>query len=170
MYGDVGEQHASLDAALGVWEAARAAADPLYTRREAWPVLRGVAEWVGARGTWTTRGFEVLQVMGPDGSVGKVNNSNYVNLASMMVLEAALSCHAMLPPGEQDPAAAAAWREILEAFLPLDDTGRNIVLHSTVPTPTRDPQPSATWSVGNLPFLMAHGLPSRSRPQCSTHV
>eukprot|EP00966_Prymnesium_polylepis_P258692 5975022-Prymnesium_polylepis.1 len=49
------EQHSSLGVALSVWEAARAAADPRFSAREAWPLLRGVAEWIGARGAWTAR-------------------------------------------------------------------------------------------------------------------
>ena len=53
------EQHISLDVALAVWEAASAAGNPAFTREEAWPVLRGVSEWIGARGVWTARGFEI---------------------------------------------------------------------------------------------------------------
>ena len=97
------EQHISLDVALAVWEASRAAGDPQFTRQEAWPVLRGVAEWIGARGTWTQRGFEMWDIEGPDESIGKVNNSNYVNVAAMMVLERAISMNARLPAALQDP-------------------------------------------------------------------
>jgi trehalose/maltose hydrolase-like predicted phosphorylase len=66
-------------------------------------VLRGVAEWIGARGTWTQRGFEIWDIEGPDESIGKVNNSNYVNVAAMMVLERAISMNARLPAALQDP-------------------------------------------------------------------
>jgi hypothetical protein len=37
-------------------------------------VLRGVSEWIGARGVRTERGFEIHNIEGPDESIGNVNN------------------------------------------------------------------------------------------------
>ena len=87
------EQHISLDVALAVWEAAVAAGNPRFMEVEAWPVLRGVAEWISVRGIHTSRGFEIHNIEGPDEGIGNVNNSNYVNVAAMMVLERAIECH-----------------------------------------------------------------------------
>ena len=156
------EQHQTLDVAIGVWEAAAAADDPHFMRHEAWPVLRSVAEWIGARGVWSARGFEIHGVEGPDESVGRVDNSNYVNLASMIALQAALACHATLPAAEQDPVAAAEWRAILESFyLPLDPSGEIVLPFDGADVTNATLTPPASWSVGNLAFLLAHGLPAR---------
>ena len=171
------EQHISLDVALAVWEAASAAGNPAFTREEAWPVLRGVSEWIGARGVWTARGFEIhnstcspcpysseasheqrCTVEGPDEGIGQVNNSNYVNVAAMMVLERAIHCHdTLLPPSLQDRAAVERWQRILQRFylphegdvvLPFDGASiENCTVHS--------------WSIGNLAYLYPHGLPAR---------
>ena len=77
---------------------------------EAWPVLHGVAEWIGARGVWTSRGFEIHDIEGPDESIGNVNNSNYVNVAAMMVLERAIAMNAQLPTQLADPQASDRWK------------------------------------------------------------
>ena len=59
------KDYVGLGAALAVYEAASTAADPAFVREEAWPVLRAVAEFVVARGTWTPRGFEFGLVSSP---------------------------------------------------------------------------------------------------------
>lgn len=91
---DWSEQHISLDVALGVLATARAYNDSDYNRDTAYPVLLQVATWLCSRGEWTERGFEVLHMGGPDESLGQVNNSNYFNIAGMMVLSGTfcLSC------------------------------------------------------------------------------
>ena len=73
------EQHITLDVALAVYEAATVSGDPRFMAEEAWPVLSGACEWIGARGVWTARGYEILDVEGPDEGIGRVNNSNYMN-------------------------------------------------------------------------------------------
>ena len=112
------EQHISLDVALAVWEAAVAAGNPRFMQEEAWPVLRGVAEWIGSRGVHTERGFEIHNIEGPDEGIGNVNNSNYVNIAAMMVLERAIECHeSYLEKGLlRDPSAVARWRKMVDTF------------------------------------------------------
>lgn len=107
-----------MDVALAVWEAAVAAGNPRFMQEEAWPVLRGVAEWIGARGVHTERGFEIHNIEGPDEGIGNVNNSNYVNIAAMMVLERAIECHEnYLNIGfQRDPSAVARWRKLVNTF------------------------------------------------------
>ena len=87
-----------------------------------------------------------------------MNNSNYVNVAAMMVLERAIHCHdTLLPPSLQDRAAVERWQRILQRFylphegdvvLPFDGASiENCTVHS--------------WSIGNLAYLYPHGLPAR---------
>ena len=60
----------------------------LLLQAEVWPLLRAACAWVGARGEWTARGFEVRNAMNPDEGKGHVDNANFFNLAAMMVLQA----------------------------------------------------------------------------------
>jgi trehalose/maltose hydrolase-like predicted phosphorylase len=41
-----------------------ATGDGEYLRRQAWQVLRGVAEWIASRGVDTPRGFEIHECLG----------------------------------------------------------------------------------------------------------
>ena len=151
------EQHISLDVALAVWEAASAAGNPSFWQGEAWPVISGVCEWIMARGVTTERGFEIHNIEGPDESIGKVNNSNYVNVAAMMVLERAIEGAKLLPASMADPGSVARWNQTLDRFylategdvvLPFDGAQvSNCTVHS--------------WSIGNLAYLFSHGLPER---------
>ena len=58
----------------------------------------GQAEWIAARGVHTERGFEIWDIEGPDEGIGRVNNSNYVQLGAMMVLERAIYVHDTVLP------------------------------------------------------------------------
>ena len=69
------EQHITLDVALGVWATARALNDMSFNLNTAFPVLSEVATWLLSRGTWTERGFEVLDMGGPDELTPKVDNA-----------------------------------------------------------------------------------------------
>ena len=149
--------------AIGAWEAVAAAGAPAVAAREAWPALAAACEWVLARGAWTARGFEMLDVEGIDESLPRVNNSAFVNLASMMALERCLQAHeAWLPPGsaERDPPAAAAWAAALAAFV-LNYEGDVLLPFdgARVENATR-----STWSLGGLQFLLPHGLPAAVTP------
>ena len=73
-----GEQHATPDVALGVWEYQLATNDREFLREGTWPILHAVAEWIMSRGTFTARGFELRNIMGPDEGVGNINNSSYM--------------------------------------------------------------------------------------------
>ena len=80
-----------------------ATGDGDFLRTGTWPVLRAVAEWIESRGVFTSRGFEIHNIMGPDEGVENVDNSSYVNVICRMVLEAVVSCAALA--GEKPPAA-----------------------------------------------------------------
>ena len=79
------------------------------------------SRYVATRGVWTARGYEILDLLGPDETKDKVSNQVYENLQAVKVLEAALDCEQMLPAGMARPAPRelAAWRKIAkEMFIP----------------------------------------------------
>lgn len=113
------EQHIVLDVALAFWQYQMAVGDTEFRQTATWPVLRAVAEWIESRGLQTPRGFEVLNIMGPDETSNGLNNSSYVNLASRMVLEAACRCAEQI--GVEVP---PAWRRIVASFyMPINSRG-----------------------------------------------
>jgi trehalose/maltose hydrolase-like predicted phosphorylase len=113
------EQHIVLDVALAFWQYQMAAGDTEFLHTATWPVLRAVAEWIESRGVQTPRGFEILNIMGPDETSNGLNNSAYVNLASRMVLEAACRCAEQI--GVEVP---STWRRIIVSFyLPINSQG-----------------------------------------------
>ena len=113
------EQHIVPDVALAFWQYQLATNDKTFLVEATWPVLRAVAEWIESRGVQTQRGFEILNIMGPDEASNGLNNSAYVNLACRMVMKAAVRCAAAMeiqPP--------AAWQQIVTSmYLPINVDG-----------------------------------------------
>ena len=114
---DWSEQHISLDVALGTLATARALNDSDWNRETAFPVVSNVAAWLLSRGSWTSKGFEVLHMGGPDETLGQVNNSNFFNLAGMLVLEGALDLAKHMPPNHVDAAKLKEWEEVYSAMV-----------------------------------------------------
>ena len=85
------EQHASLDVAFAFAQFADVTKDDTFCREQAWPVLRGVAEWIESRVVATKRGYEILHTTGPAEERGPVDNDAYVNMAAIVTLRAALA-------------------------------------------------------------------------------
>lgn len=142
------EQHITPDVALGFWEYQIAAGDEDFLKQATWPVLKAVANWITSRGVYTSRGFEIHHIMGPDEGLPNVNNDAYVNLISKMVLEAATSCAAKA--GEMAP---PAWRRAARLmFLPVDHA-RNIML------PCDHPPQGKDYPIGGLDMLTVHDPP-----------
>ncbi len=113
------EQHIVPDVALAFWMYQLAAGDRSFLARGSWPVLSGVAQWILSRGSFTPRGFEITNIMGPNEQENGVSNSAYVNLACRMALEAAVACAALA--GERAP---SEWsRAARSLFLPQDAQG-----------------------------------------------
>jgi hypothetical protein len=113
--------------------------------------------------------------MGPDEGIGSVNNSNYVNVAAMMVLQRTIHCHDLLtnntsigvqPMVAVDPAAVRRWQAMLKSFvIPTAMwSGKMVVLPFDGADPTNATVHS--WSIGNLPYLFQHGR----LPYSSGHV
>src|SRR6202044_2281819 len=95
------EQHIVPDVAVGAWEYYEATGDKETLRRAVWPILQEVAEWVTHRGTFTTRGYEIPNVMGHNEWVANVSNDSMVNLLCRMTLRDAIAAAAVL--GETAP-------------------------------------------------------------------
>ena len=153
------EQHISLDAASGVWEAALVLDDIDYYREVAYPVLRDVCDWLISRGTFTDRGFEVRAVGGPDESIGKVDNNLYFNAAGMRVLRAVVDCVSLLP-GVASRRKLMLWQRALDQFvIPTTTDGGATVAKPFDQAPSS--LASATvnnWSLGSLQYLWTHGI------------
>lgn len=113
------EQHIVPDVALAFWQYQLAVNDKTFLTDATWPVLRAVAQWIESRGARTARGFEILNIMGPDEASNGLDNSAYVNLACRMVLRAAVQCAALM--SIQPP---AAWQQIADSiYLPVNAQG-----------------------------------------------
>ena len=113
----------SLDVALGTLVTAKALNDADFNRETAFPVVSNVAAWLLSRGEWTERGFEVLHMGGPDESLGQVNNSNFFNIAGMMVLEGALDLVKQMPERYTDEAKVSEWEDVLAALVLPETSG-----------------------------------------------
>jgi trehalose/maltose hydrolase-like predicted phosphorylase len=142
------EQHIVPDVALAFWEYQQAADDRDFLRNGTWQVLKSVAEWIESRGEFTTRGFEIRNVMGVDESLPRTDNNSYMNLACRMTMQAAVECCRKLGvvPSEN-------WERIARSmFIPLD-TANRVVL------PYDNAKPGPAYSVGMLQFLFLHKMP-----------
>jgi len=84
------EQHVNMDVAHAFAQHAHATGDEEFLREQAWPVLKGVAEWIASRVVKTTRGYEIRNVTGPDEGADNVHNDSYTNVAAIMVLREAI--------------------------------------------------------------------------------
>ena len=87
--GGAGEQHINMDVAMGFVAFAYVSGDEIFLREKAWPVVRGVAEWIDSRVTKTARGYEILHVCGIDEARDNVDNDAFTNVMSARVLREA---------------------------------------------------------------------------------
>jgi trehalose/maltose hydrolase-like predicted phosphorylase len=137
------EQHSVPDVALAFWQYQLATDDKAFLAEATWPVLKAVAEWIESRGTHTQRGFEILNIMGPDEANNGLNNSAYVNLACRLVMNAAIRC-ARAMGGEPPP----VWQRIATSmYLPVNKQG--------VLTIAED---SANDAFGDVSYLLPFGV------------
>ena len=154
------EQHITLDVALGVFAAARSINSTAFTRDTAFPVLSNVADWICSRGTWTERGFEVLNMGGPDETTPKVNNSGFFNVGSMIVLRSAAQLGRQLGTsmgGLLDSKSLLRWEKTLARFF-VAKTPNGV-------TKTFDGSPDdiskaslENWSLGSVQYYLAQGF------------
>ena len=110
------EQHINMDVAFAFAQCAHAGNDEEFIRERAWPVLKGVAEWIVGRVIKTDRGYEIEHVTGIDEGVANVHNNAYTNAAAIVVLRQAIAIGKRL--GRTVP---QIWAEIADNMvLPLD--------------------------------------------------
>jgi trehalose/maltose hydrolase-like predicted phosphorylase len=144
------EQHITPDVALGFWEYQLATNDQSFLRGGTWPVLQAVAEWIESRGIYTSRGFEIRNIMNPNEDELSLNNNSYMNLICKMALTAAIRCAEMVgvtPPG--------SWAKARDCIILPIDKAKGIVLPS-------DHSPSSSskdYPIGQMDFLTVHDPP-----------
>jgi hypothetical protein len=84
------EQHVSLSVAHAFAQFVHVTGSVDYLREKAWPVLEGVANWLGSRLVETERGYEFRDTLGfAEGRPGPVDNDAYVNMVASVVLREA---------------------------------------------------------------------------------
>jgi protein-glucosylgalactosylhydroxylysine glucosidase len=145
------EQHVNHHVAIAQWQYCLVTGDEVYMREGAWPVLKGVADWICSRGVWTSNGFEIQDICGVDEDSPNISNGSHMNLTGRMALEAAIACGRKL--GYPEP---KEWRLAADKmFVPMDASGRVII-----PYPGAKHTPGRVgYSVGMLPFLLVHNPP-----------
>jgi hypothetical protein len=115
--GGADEVHVNMDVAMAFIAYAQVSGDPVFLQERAWPIVKGVAEWIESRVEKTERGYEILFVMGIDESTNNVNNDSFTNIISKIVLENANRIRVKL-----GYAANPLWKEIAETlYIPIHD-------------------------------------------------
>jgi len=87
--GVVHEEHAGLSVALAFARFVHATGDEEFAERQAWPILRGVAQWIADRVERTSRGFEIRGTTGADEQHRNIDNDAMVNMAAAVVVREA---------------------------------------------------------------------------------
>ena len=123
--GGVTEQHINMDVAFAFAQYAAVSGDDIFIREQAWPVLKGVAEWICSRVKQTARGYEILNVTGIDEGIDNINNNSYTNIAAIVALREAANIARYL--GVKPP---QIWQEVEKGiFLPIDPQSKVMLKH-----------------------------------------
>ncbi|HEY8192583.1 MAG TPA: hypothetical protein VIF36_01540, partial [Gaiellaceae bacterium] len=110
------EHHVSIDVAHAFMRFVHATGDVEFARTRAWPVVRGVAEWIESRVVGTARGYEIRRVTGVAEKEKPEDNSAFTNLGAIAVLRGAAALAELV-----GAAARPAWAEIARRLVvPLD--------------------------------------------------
>lgn len=113
------EQHITLDVAHAFSQYAYATNDDDFIAEQAWPALRGVAQWIESRVEQTPRGFEIRHITGVAEEVHNIHNNSFTNIAAVLVLREARECARRV--GRTPP---PAWQDIADRmFIPVDENG-----------------------------------------------
>ena len=143
------EHHVTPDIAVAFARYAHATGELDFETRDAWPVLKGAADWLASRVTRSERGFEIRQASGVAEREEVSDNSSYMNLMSKRCLEEAVALARRIgldPPTE--------WSEIADGLVvPMD--GSAIVDHDGF-----DPGEEK----GSTPAALAAMFPGGYRP------
>jgi hypothetical protein len=110
-----GEQHINMDVAMAFIAYYQVSGDEVFMRERAWPVVKGVAEWIESRVTQTKRGYEIMFVTGIDEGSDNVGNDSYTNIICKIVLE-----HANRLAAKLGYPVNKTWQAIAETmFIPI---------------------------------------------------
>lgn len=113
------EQHINLDVAHAFAQYAYATGDEEFMLEQAWPALRGVAQWIESRVQETPRGYEIRNITGVAEEVHNIHNNSFTNIAAVLVLREAMICARRV--GKIPP---PVWQDIAERmFIPVDEDG-----------------------------------------------
>ena len=149
--GNVFEHHVTLDVAFAFAQYAHATGDEDFVQQQAWPILKGAAEWLESRVTSTKRGYELVDVIGIAETGTPVKNNAYTNIAAKVVLDEAVALARRL--GRNVP---KKWEEIaMRLVIPLDPETHVLLNHEDY-TPTE--------KGGTTPEALATFFPLTYRP------
>ena len=111
------EEHVNLSVALAFAQYVHATGDEWFLRDQAWPVMRGVAEWICGRVECSKRGYEIRRTSGIAERKQPADNVAYVNMAASVTLRETASAARRL--GFTPP---PIWEEIANHIvIPLDE-------------------------------------------------
>jgi len=114
------EHHVTLDIAIAFAQYAHATGDSIFAKEQAWPLLKGVAEWLESRVTETGRGYEIHGVTGIDEGKVAVNNNAWTNSGALASLREAIAMARRM--GYEPP---ASWADMADRlYLPVDPASR----------------------------------------------
>jgi protein-glucosylgalactosylhydroxylysine glucosidase len=118
------EQHVSFSVAVAFARFVHVTGDREFAEKSAWPVLRGVAEWIESRAVRSDRGYEFEHVIGVAEKQEPVDNNAFFNMAAAVTLREAACVGRMLGRPEADRWVAMA----ADIFLPVDRE-RGVILN-----------------------------------------
>jgi hypothetical protein len=147
------EQHISLDVAFAFAQYAHGTGDEQFLGQQAWPVLKGVADWIVSRARKTARGYEIRHVTGVDEGIENVDNNSYTNMAATVILREAqgFARHLGITP-------PALWAEVeRHMFIPVDPLTNVILKH--------DRHQLDKTPIGTEPLLGFFPLTYRASPE-----
>lgn len=111
--------HVNMDVAFAFAQYVHVTGDTMFLAEQAWPVIKGVAEWIVSRAVKSRRGYEILHVTGIDEGSGNIDNNAYTNITAVVVLQKAVFFAEQL--GFSPP---EVWRDIAKhMFIPADTNG-----------------------------------------------
>ena len=103
---------------------------------------------------------------GPDETLGQVNNSNFFNIAGMLVLEAGLDLARQMPEHWADAEKLQEWKDAYAAMV-LEETEGVIKPFAEAPDELSKATPE-NWSLGSLQYLLTAGLGLPTRINATT--
>ena len=142
------EHHVIPGVGLAFWEYYLTTGDEEFLTTRAWPVLRGCAEWIASRGEFTSRGFEIKNILGVDENVPNIDNNAHMNILCRTMMAAAIRCAQKVQFN-----APMEWQKIIDTmYIPVDPNKNAVIPYDGVKV-----YPKAKgYSIGAAQFLVFH--------------